>query len=97
MSEEEKQELARQINNMIAKTLQRYLSIIVVIFIMIFGWHEIRLATHEKRMNDSIMEIQELKTDFGYSEGALHEKFPDNLHFLSNYQRYAVRRGETIK
>jgi uncharacterized membrane protein (DUF106 family) len=97
MNEDEKVELGKQINKMVEKTLQRYLMVIVVIFIMIFGWHELRLAGHEKRMSEAMIELQDLKTDFGYSEGALHEKFPENLHFLSNFNRYAVRRGTVVE
>jgi len=92
MSEEEKKELARQINKLIAKTLQAYLMAIVVVFLMIFGWHEIRLANHEKQINKIILEQENLKSDFGYSEGTLHEKYPDNLVFQSNYQKYIIQR-----
>jgi hypothetical protein len=93
MSDDEKQELARQINRMVAKTLQRYLMAIVAVFVMVFGWHEIRLINHEKKIQEISLEQENLKSDFGYSEGTLHERYPDNLVFQSNYQKYVIRRG----
>jgi hypothetical protein len=94
MSEEEKQELARQINRMIAKTLQRYLMALIAVFVMVFGWHEVRLMNMDKKLNTQAREVQTLQSDFGYSSGYLYEKFPDCLVFESAYKKYVTNRGQ---
>jgi hypothetical protein len=94
MSEEEKQELARQINRMIAKTLQRYLMALIAVFVMVFGWHEIRIMNMDKKLNAQERETQEVQSDFGYSSGYLSEKYPDCLIFKSTYQKYVIERGQ---
>lgn len=100
MGEEEKKDLAQTINRMVAKTLNRYLAGLIVIFIAIFGWHEIELKANSKRINElseksnqGSRELNDLQSDFGYSCMYLNSQFPNAIVFQSNFEKYVQKRG----
>lgn len=86
MSEDQFTSLKKEITGIIKMYLQ-ILTLVVAVTIGAFGWFAIDHMKLKDRHRD-------LTIDFGLSQGALHERFPESAVFEPNYNKYIVKRGE---
>lgn len=93
MSEDDKLHIARTVNKMVAKTLQAYLGGLLVLIVLIFGWHQIAIDNVTKRITEAETKTGEVTRDFGEVNQTLRKFYPDELVFESNYIKYVIKRG----